>query len=106
MVCLQAEVDKIIHCENLKLTKIKLAINKKASPFSSEMTEEEKNYTKKNFPKIEQNVKNRIEAYKNLKKHGTNRYQNKINDMVKVLPGSSISSRSQGKWRKEAIDLE
>ena len=46
MVCLQAEVDKIIHCENLKLTKIKLAINKKASPFSSEMTEEEKNYTK------------------------------------------------------------
>ncbi len=90
MVCLQAEVDTIIHCENLRLSKLTLFKTKKVTSFSSEFTDEEKEYINKNFPKMENKINDRVEAYKELKKDGNNKYQDKINDLTKILPGSTI----------------
>jgi Mg-chelatase subunit ChlD len=90
MVCLQAEVDTIIHCENLRLSKLNLFKTKKVNSFSSEFTDEEKEYINKNFPKMETKINDRVEAYKELKKEGTNKLQSKINDLTKILTGTSI----------------
>jgi Ca-activated chloride channel homolog len=93
MVCLQIEVDSILHCENQRLNRIKLSMNTKASSVSNDMSDEEKKYVKENLPKIEAKIKAKNDSYSKLKREGTNKLQKRINELTKVLTPSNAKKK-------------
>jgi len=82
MVCLQVEVDKLIHCETQRMNRIILQSNSSSSNFSIE----EKNYLKNNLPKLQEKMQSKIDVYSQFKIIGTNKLQERINELSKLLP--------------------
>ncbi len=81
IVCLQKQLDKLLHCEQKRSDKLNIAITKLQSGLGGEFSKEELNAILKNYPKTEKFREEKIEKYTKLKRVNTDQHIKQIREL-------------------------
>jgi hypothetical protein len=85
LVCLQSVTDQLIECENKRVSKLNSGMIKLENPFYAKLLYPQKQAVKKSHAEGLKKTNQRLEVYRTLKKEGSKKTKEKINDLSKIV---------------------